>query len=111
MLVSGIDTFGGILGCLFGIMSRASNGENLDIHLSSLAIRSADHVTAMLMLLISRRDVLRQSARHEYELARGEQDPELVRQPTLYSSGCFISSIKQLSSFYDYTGQPNDSVW
>ena len=39
-----------------------------------------------------RRDVLRQSARHEYELARDEQDPELVRQPTLGLDASYLVS-------------------
>lgn len=32
---------------------------------------------------VLRRDVLRQNARQEYELARHEQDPELVSHPAV----------------------------
>lgn len=96
----GIGTSGGILGFLSGRMSKESHGNQSDmsrqkwlmlfntVYICCLVIRlhQCDYTVNITVMCFYRRDVLRHSARQEYDLARHEQDPELVNHQAISTS-------------------------
>ena len=97
---SGIGTSGGILGSLSGRMSKESHGNQSDtltakglilfttecICCAMIRLHQYDHTVNITVMRCYRRDVLRNSARQEYDMARHEQDPELVNHQAIFIS-------------------------
>ena len=101
---SGIGISGGILGSLSGRMSKESHGSQSDtftakwlilfntvcICCSVIRLHQYDYTENITVMCCYRRDVLRNSARQEYGLARHEQDPELVNHQAISTSNTAV---------------------